>query len=502
MSPIVRRLITIAVAAHPASCALPPSDVHLAPLYSYHRTAGGGSAHEALGGILEYRSEEPRTGERRATEYAIHPLFRHRSEWNPGRAIADDGQMSETDVLWPLGHFRSDSEEGYGRFFPFWWWNRHTNERGESETDWALFPLLFGGGGSPENSYFAFFPIYGTLRDFFTYDEIHFVLFPVFAWTVKNPGNQRNYAILPPFTGWGSGDGGWSWWRLWPFYGHSEYPGHYDRIFALWPFWHSERNYLDTGSPSDEWLLWPFYGEVDRGATHSRSILWPLFGWNWNEETGYSAWDGPWPLVKFISNGSGTPYSESRVLPFYANYKGNEIDSVNYLWPIVWLRKESTPDFKRSSTYVVPFYYHSSSVRKIEGTAGGKSTEVEGSSAMIWPLFRRIHEPGETAHTDVLWPLPYPKLYGFRENWWPFFSLYTRDARPDGSTSTRVVLDLFRHESDDRSTRWSIPILGGRASYADGSTEWSLLLGLLRWKSGPDGASLLLPAFPGPGFHE
>ncbi|MFN0206453.1 MAG: hypothetical protein ACKVS6_09115 [Planctomycetota bacterium] len=480
---------------------MPPADLHLAPLYSYHQIAGGGYAHEALGGIVEYRREEPRSGTTSAREFGIHPLFRHRSEVNPNSAFPGERETSETDVIWPLGHFRSDLEETYSRFFPFWWYQKHTNEKGESETDWSVFPILFGGSGTPENSYFAFFPFFGTIRDFLTYDEVNFILFPIFASTVKNPGNQKSYAILFPFTGWGSGDGGWSWWRVWPLYGHSEYPGHYDRKFVMWPFWHSERNYLDTGSPSDEWMLWPFYGEADRGATHSRTVLWPLFGWNWNDETNYSGWDGPWPFVKFIRNGSGTPYSHSRVLPFYSNYKGDEIDSVNYLWPIVWLREETGPDYYRNATYVVPFFYHSKSKRKIRDNNSGNIVEESGSSALIWPLYRYEHKPGGATHAEALWPLPYPKLRGFRENWWPFFSLYSHDARPDGSSSTRLFLNLFRHESDNLSTRWSIPILGGRASYADGSSEWSVLLGLLRWRSQIDGSSFLLPAFPGPGFN-
>lgn len=483
-----------------ASCAFPPRDVHLAPLYSYHQTGGGGGAHEILGGIIDIRTEKPRDGSHEASEVAVHPLFRHRSEKDYEKAIPADGERTEMDVIWPFGHFRSDSEEGYSRFFPFWWWNRHTNEDGVSEVDWSVFPLLYGGSGSEKNTYFAFFPFYGKLKDYFTYDEITFVLFPIYGSTVKNDGMQRSYGILPPFSGWGSNDSGASWWRAWPFYGSSTFASHYDRSFVMWPFWHSESNYLDTGSPSSEWLLWPFYGKVDQGAAHSRSILWPIFGWNWNDETGYSAWDGPWPLVKIIKNGGGHPYSETRVLPFYANYHSQEIDSINYLWPIIWIREENTPGFHRDSTYVVPFYYHSKTTKKASSTSPSPGKSTEGSSTLIWPLYRYESTPEGNTHAEALWPLPYPKLYGFRENWWPFFSLYSHDERPDGSRTSRAILDLFRYESDSMSTRWSVPVLGGRAGYSDGTSEWSLLLGLVRWRSGESGTRMLIPAIPGPGF--
>lgn len=482
------------------ACALPPRDIHLAPIYSFHQTAGGGTAHEALGGIIDVRHEANRSEDTEAAEFALHPLFRHRLERNRDKAIPDDGLLTETDVLWPLGHFRSDTEEGYGRFFPFWWWQRHTNENGESEVDWSVFPLLFAGSGSEKNSYFAFFPFYGKLKDFFTYDEITFILFPIYGSTVKKDGEQRSWGILPPFTGFGSGPDGASWWRAWPFFGHSSYPGHYDRSFVMWPFWHSESNGLDTGSPSREWLFWPFYGEVDQGGAHSRSILWPFFGWNWNDETGYSGYDGPWPFVKSVRNGSGHPFSETRALPFYAHYHSQEIDSTNYLWPIVWIRSENSPGFERDSAYVVPFYYHSKTKKRAGGTASAPSSEVEGSSTLIWPFYRYEKEAGGREHAEALAPLPYPKVPGFRENWWPFFSLFSRDERPDGSVTARALLDLYRYESDDRSTRWSFPVLGGRASYANGDSEWSLLLGLFRWRNDTHGTQWLLPAIPGPGF--
>jgi hypothetical protein len=471
----------VALGLH-VSCAFPPADLHLAPLYSHHRLAAGGSDHEGLGGLVEVRSEPG------STEVALRPLFRRRTQ----------GETSETDVLWPLGHFRSDPEESWQRFFPFWWYKQRPNERGERETDWAVFPFLFGGSGTPENSYFAFFPFGGTLRDFFTYDSLTFVLFPIYGETHKSPGNQRSYGILVPFTGWGRSDDGLSWWRIWPLAGHSEREGHYDRWFAMWPFWHSERNGLDTEQPSDEWLLFPFYGEVDQGAFHARSVLWPFFGWDWNNETGYSAYDGPWPLVKFIRNGSGRPYSHSRVLPFYAAYRSAEIESTNYLWPIVWLREETTPDAQISSTYLVPFFYTTRATRR---APAGESTASATSTDLVWPVYRQETREDGSARAETLWPIPYPKLEGFRENWFPFFSLFSRQEAPDGSISDRLFLDLFRLEKSPRETRWSVPVLGGHRSTEDVS-EWSLLLGLVRWRSGPEGTRLLLPAIPGPGFEE
>ncbi|HKE01763.1 MAG TPA: hypothetical protein VKE69_12180, partial [Planctomycetota bacterium] len=430
-----------------AGCALPPDDVHLAPLYSYHRLAAGGWSHEALGGIFEVRGEET-PGADPAREVAVRPLFRTRAQ----------GDRRETDVLWPFGRFTSDADESTQRFFPLWFWKRRPNELGQIETDWMIFPLVFGGSGEARDRYFAVFPFGGTLRDFFTYERVTFVLFPIYGETVKQPNNARGYAILFPFSGWGGDDSGMTWWRAWPFFARSSRPGVYDRTMAAWPFWHYERNFQDTANPSTDWIVFPFYGEVDQGAMHGRTLLWPFFGWDWNDETGYSTWEAPWPLVRVTRNGSGVgrPYSETRFLPFYASYRGYEIDSTNYLWPIVWVREEAAGGLRRSSLYVVPFFYTSRGARDLSREeAASRGVRAAGESTdLVWPFYRQETNADGSATAEALWPMPWPWVLGFRENWFPFFSIFSSITSPNGATSDRALLDLFRRESSDQETRW------------------------------------------------
>lgn len=486
---VPRLAFAASIAALTAGCAFPPLDVHLAPLYSHHNLAFGGTTNELAGGIVEIRYDEP-LKEPPSTTVALHPLFLHRSGTN----------FIEMDLLYPIGRFLYTEDHATERLFPIWWWKKRESESGATEVDWAVVPFFFGGGGPPENTYFAFFPIGGTIKDFLTYDEINFVLFPIFGSTYRSQGNQSSYAILFPITGWGHGDNGWRWWRFWPLYGHSWYPGHYDRKFFLWPFWHSETNFLNTANPSEEWMLFPFYGQIERGAYHGRTVLYPFFGWEWNEETGYSNVDVPWPIVRIMKNASGRPYERQRVMPFYTHYRGEEIDSTTYLWPIVWERYETTPAFDREKFIIAPFYYRYRSQRHQEGRTVDEGNWSPGGTDTLWPLFRRYEETDGHEQFDVLWPVPWPRVAGFRENWWPFFSLFSRETDGAGAVSTRLVLDLFRSESNEYETRWSIPVLGGFRTTSEGLTEGSLLLGLLRWSSDAQGTRLLLPAFPGPGF--
>ena len=338
------------------------------------------------------------------------------------------------------------------------------------------------------------------LRDFLTYDEIWFVLFPLYVQSTKNPGNHVSRSILFPIFGWGTGDDQWSWWRVWPIYGTATYVGFYDRKFALWPIWNSEANYLDTASPSSEWSIWPIYGQIEQGCT--AQPLDSLASLCLGMERRDLLLDGrrPWPLVRIQRNGSGRPYNYTRFIPLYSHYDGEEIDSQVFLWPIFWNRSEAVPDFERDSFFFAPFYYHSRTRRLVDSKPAREQEWKLGGTSMLWPLVRDREETDGRRELDTLWPIPWPFVEGFRENWLPIFSIFTHEADGRGAHSNRAFLDLFRNEANETESRWSLPILGGHRSLADGRGEWSLLLGLLRWSSGPDGSKLLMPAIPGPGF--
>jgi hypothetical protein len=66
------------------------------------------------------------------------------------------------------------------------------------EKDFTLFPLIFARKSEDsDRSFFAFFPIYGDMRDKFSKDEIEFFLFPLFLRTRND--KFVNYSFLWPF---------------------------------------------------------------------------------------------------------------------------------------------------------------------------------------------------------------------------------------------------------------------------------------------------------------
>ena len=62
---------------------------------------------------------------------------------------------------------------------------------------------------------------------------------------------------------------------------------------------------------------------------------------------------------------------------------------------------------------------------------------------------------------------------------------------------------LWRREKGESEDRRSLMGLWARRDYireGAATREQSVLFGLLRWRSGPEGVTLLQPAFPGPGW--
>ena len=146
------------------------------------------------------------------------------------------------------------------------------------DVDWMLFPIIYGGRDPDEGSYFAVFPLGGTLKGVLGKDEIQFVLFPIYVHARDR--RRHSLHVLWPFYNkvWG---GDWSGSRLWPFYGR--YRSHadpeelrYDRWFVLWPFYIRRRDQLHL-NPTEMVFYFPFYGQRINPRAQSYAYLWPLF---------------------------------------------------------------------------------------------------------------------------------------------------------------------------------------------------------------------------------
>lgn len=470
-----------ALALFSSGCSLTSSEIHLAPIFSLHRNAYGDTSWEAIGGLLE--------GGRRAQreEFALHPLYLHTK--------TPEG-VTETDFLYPLGYGRNDGKESGWRFLPFYWWKDRINEKGKHDVDWMLLPFFFGGSSEDGEDYFAFFPFFGVLRNFLSYERLRFFLFPLYSDTEKENG-RKSWNLFWPFFGWGEGGGQRSL-RIFPFYNFSGHDGRYAKYSILWPFFHFGWTEMDGKDPGFYFLFFPLFGWSHEKNLRSWTILPPfLFGRAENEKTGYSSYDFLWPLGK-VERGGNQP-ERTRFLPFFAFFDGQEVKSRCIVWPVYWAREEKGPHYKRTSYYLLPFWEWWEMER--EKTEDDAPAEEDYWHA--WPLAHR--ERGSDGTSDLAIPSPIffrSKAPRFEENYSVLWTLYRQRTGKQGEFSARGFLDLYRREAGHGEDRFSVPLLFGRRAKDDGTTEWSFLAGLLRFRSPAEGGMhMMAPSFPGPGWE-
>ncbi len=447
--------------------------MNLAPIFAMHRTAQGGRHWEALGGIFQ-GGQNPQL-----EEFSIHPVY---------RTTTDPQGISETDFLYPLGYGRNDGQENFWRFFPLYWWKDHLNEKGEHDIDWILFPF-FGGQSQSGERYFAFFPLFGELRDFLTFDRVRFLLFPLYSDTEK-AGGRKSTNLLWPFFGWTHG-GGHTGLRIFPLFSHSKREGKWDNYSILWPLIHFGWTELEEEEPGFHFLFFPFYGYSNAKHLKSWTIVPPfLFGHAKNEKTGYSSYDILWPLIKIVRGGNQA--ERTRVLPFFADFDGQEVKSRVYFWPFIWIREENGSHYRRNSKYVLPFWHEW--WRKDDN---GK----ENGYWQFWPFAHR--EWSNDQKTELAFPSPIlfrHKIRGVDDNFWPLYTLYRQRTIEKNEFSSRSFADLYRREAGNGEDRISIPILFARRQLDNGSSEWSFLAGLFRFRKDSTGIGMMSPSFPGPGW--
>lgn len=470
------------------SCAGLGTEQHLAPLYTRVSPAGGGVDTELLGGALRSRSE-PYTG--RTVEWAFRPFF---SMW-PKR-----GSDYEAHALPPFGYWKREGLEKVWRFLPLFRYasGLRPDAQGRERWTWSLLalPAIYMARDEEGRRVTVFFPFGGSTGKFLGFDEIEFVLFPIWARTRR--AERIEYHFLWPFFAWTNGAEGRSW-RVWPLIGRNHWEGHYDRWFLLWPFLHWQTNRELYGEDQEEhrWMAWPFLGRSRRAGYTSTTFLWPFFGYAEHESNGYWSWDGPWPLVRLLEPGETDGPRRRRFWPFYSRYEGDGLESTWYLWPFVNRRHEHYGDHDSDSSLVIPFWHADDDVFRDED-----GTERRESYRRLWPLYR-VHRGEDSLDfaapaLNPLWRMP---VMEYHYAW--LWQLYTYRREAD-EVSQRSWLGLWRRETDMDEDRNSIAGLYASRAYTRLGrrvVERSLLFGLLRWRMDQEqGFELMSPALPGPGW--
>lgn len=479
----LRLALALLAAGSGGGCAGFRQDVHLSPFFSNLSRAGGGRELEAVAGVVRVRRKTPFGP---VSEWAIRPLV-SQNYYENGDSLAR--------FLVPLGTRKIAGDERILQLLPLARYQQDKDEEGKVEWRLIMLPGVLWSKESSGRVVRAVFPFGGVIERFITFDRIVFALWPL--WMKTERAGRTSYHFLFPVFAYGTGGGAPDTWRVWPLWGRTR-TRHYDRSFFLWPIFHWHKN--DLRKPEEvrnkEWMVFPLFGRASQGTFRAWSVLWPFFGYSKDPATGFWAWDGPWPLVRFRQPGPGQKDEPRRwrVWPFWSHYEGDGLESTWYLWPLLNYRTESYGDHRRDASRFTPFWQSWQDFDLDGGTTGRWEK--------LWPVYQNF-EDGEDGRfafpaLNPLWHLPViDDHYAF------VYELYTKE-KEGAAVRERSWGGIWRREVDSHEERVYLSGLWSRRRYRDGGIrvqETSILLGLIRWRSREGGGfGLLAPALPGPGW--
>ncbi len=457
-------LLAALLGSLPAACAVLPAEWNLSPLYRHRKGPDGRLLElDILWPLVHWERTEGG-----GSDFRLRPLWR--------RLSTADGSRVEHQFLVPFGRATSDDHETFARLIPLFWYREHEAEGrpGAYDIDWWFTPLVWGGASSAGENYLAFFPLFGTLRNFLTYDRFTFFLFPLYLSTRK--GDLRGTHILWPLIGWGGGENPDRphWWRFLPFYGRSETPGRRRAQSLLWPFFHWGAEALDSKDPVSYLAFFPLFGLRWNTAFSSWYFLWPFFRHTGGKAPGGGravSWDVPWPILRWrrVEGRSGT-LRQWWFMPLVASTATPMQQSLLLLFPLIWSRRFHDRRTQRRDFWFVPFF------RDVE-IAERKKPGRAYRNLRLWPLYRARRLPAGSWSKSFPAPWPYDGGFatGVEEAWDWAWTLVRVDGDGRGNRRTRTFADLYTSRSFASGRfQCSIPFLFSYLRRADGSGVFRL----------------------------
>lgn len=424
------------------------------PLYDYRASPRHNySSLHLLGPLFKLESKGAET------EFSLRPLLFH--------AWEAEGEDTYTEVLYPLGAGKTG--ENLTSFHGVHLLNYDFGEPQQgSENEFMLFPFLFYGEHEQHGTFFALFPLGGTLYEKFARDEIKFTLFPLYGRTVKGSTVTTNI-LYPVFARiQGEEESGF---KLWPLYGQSEKRGVYRKRFALWPIFYSQEVALDSEYPRRRLGVFPLYTSDLSTQREARTVLWPFFSHIQDHQRGYEEWNFPWPLIRVTAG----RYKEGmRVLPLYADERVGAGRSRWFLWPLYKI-EEIDSDFLYRRRDRVLFFLYSDLIEANKDADGSPKRR-----RAFWPLFQ--YESNQGVHhfsTLALLEPFFPDHRGILRNWAPWWRLYQVRWDDRGNEISSLLWNFYWKERRGHDLAWELfPLLNYRRENQQ-VVELSLLKGLL-----------------------
>ncbi len=359
-------------------------------------------------------------------------------------------ESEKTDILYPLFYYRK-YPDAY-KWSVFQLINGEGIDEGASRaglpTDhhFDIWPFYFSHEtGSPEDSYRALFPVYGTMKYRLGFDRLSWILFPLYVDAYKKH-TDVTYTPFPFVRTFRGDENGFA---LWPLFGSTTGPGQSRHFYLLWPF--TWNNAVDAGpdapegtAPTTQVGVLPLFTREKSPGFVNENFLWPFFGFT--ERTTpyrYSERRYLWP---FLVQGRGDDRVLDRWGPFYtySNIKGT--DSRWIMWPLWHRQTWVDDDIGQAKTQFFYFLYWSLDQRSVS-----RPSLAPAYKRHFWPVLS-IWDNGAGSR-QVQFPSPLEVFFvsnpDIRQVWSPLFSIYRYDHRPTGEARGSVLWGALTWKRQD-----------------------------------------------------
>ena len=386
--------------------------------------------------------------------FAMRPFY--------SKTVGEEGQVQ--DVLWPLYSRKEFKNEQTSRALIFWWThNFAADAESPRDRNWLL-PFYFQGRDKNDESYFALFPLGGTLHEFLGRDTISFVLFPIFGKSQIN--EVKTTSVLWPIYSRTRGDGIQRD-RVFPIIGKSVLEGKYEKKFVLWPFWTSAE-YFYPGDSGTSWILFPICGRSNLEKESTWWVIPPFFRFTHGEREDRILC--PWP---FLQKTKSDHMDKLYVWPLWGRKQIGDgmVDRTFVLWPFLWSEKHQQAHLAVSRKKALPFFFFEEQrLRELDRPEEEWAEVSKGWK--IWPLMS-WQRSGELSRFRMLELWPVSNVAPLERNWTPLWTLYKR-THANGVTKKDILWFAWHSEKEPDVNR----------------SEWSLLKGLLAYKNEGDATSV------------
>jgi hypothetical protein len=394
-----------------------------------------------------------------------------------------EGPRETSNWLYPFFTWQKEGDYRYFSFFELINFRRQSGSGSDPSTvrNFDVWPFYFSReSGEPATSYQALFPVYGTIKQRFGKDRIHFVLFPLYS-KVEKAGSQTINAPWP-FLRFISGSGKHGF-EFWPLAGHQGREGDYDSQFYLWPLIYRSARNLSEPVPNVQFGVLPFYSLDTAPGYRNENFIWPFFGYtDRTAPVKYHERRYFWPL---LVQGRGDVTYVNRWAPVFTHSINKGYDKRWFAWPLFrhaeWNDGNGVDQEKNQFLY---FVYWSLTQRSTTNPAAAPAHKTH-----LWPLWSSWDNGAGRRQLQVLSPFEvfFPTNEPIRQLYTPLFALYRCDQRAPGDSRQSFLFSLITWKKSPAGKEFHFgPLLGIRATPE--KSRISVGCGLLAWQRPATGA--------------